>query len=1430
MTRHFFWFTLTLVVAELAAAPAAGPRIFYTDLESGPNTGGEDGLGAFVTVRGARFGATPGNVTVGGGNAARIVSWSNSQIVIQLGPAARSGNIVVEAGGLSNGVPFRVRPGSIYFVAPEGDDAASGAFENPWRTIQNAVNRMTPGDIAYVRDGVTETGAQSPGASVMIRNSGTPEQPMTLAAYPGAAATIGEAAPACTASCVEGLELSGEVDPEWWVVAGLRLHGSNYALSISGQPGGRVSNIRVVGNEFYCPNGTAGAGCLLAARAEHLTVLGNYLRQAGTGTSPKLQSYHGMHFAGTNFLEAAWNRVEKVRGCGGIVIDSSGPDGKPGSPQDSPAPKDSPGQRSWGSESFPALRAPRPEPANQHHISIHHNVIGNTICDGIALRTVDPSQGPVEVYNNVIVGAGGGSEYAAGPFACVAAPGYTANGEPAQGVIEVYHNTVADCGTARTPSSGAFYKGGLAALNMRLTNNLMYQFEGQQYVTVVEGEVLGTANHVYGAGRLPQAPVATFLHTNSPFASYATGVLSLLPGSRSLGTGAVPAAEIDIAGHVRSTPGSIGAYEFPAQPGAELESGIFEIPFRLSASGTGVRTAPKGGGGSTPLPALLYSDLTSGPNTGGRNNTGAVVCVSGYGFGATRGTSTVTVGGGAVADYPFWSDTRACVSLGPAAATGNIVLTTAGGASNGLPFTVRPGNIYYAGSTADIGGSPGNASDANTGTFHAPKATIKACKNLMTSPGDLCYVRGTVPVETSDTFGSLNLTQDCTEVAPCALVAWPGDTRPQIGNESMDRGLHMFIGNGNDADWWTVSGFRIVAKEAVRSLQVNQGIRLTNNLLECPQGDGSRGCLTEAQAIGNPSVLSNWKLFGNITQNAGCGDGATGGINDAASAPGQTWQLPCATNTTSATLTSQTVGADYVCVSVTGAAPSVIVGDVVIIDSNGDSTTEEVFVEALTCASNTSWWRLRRSQLATTTFSARPFSWRPHINSKLYHVWYCGTDCSGMEQGWNIFRNNSAILTSNFHSTPCSGGARSIVSVTAGPPGTPARLVISSGFTPMSSGGGGSPVNGDRIDLTDGHSAGERPVYVSVVSPTEFDLYTDPALTTPYETSGTGGWATRCGFHQHSLLIHDNLYYRNNGACIDFSTADPDMGPIRAWNNIFWECGTGPDAGRTTPGANQASGISIHFLTREGNSRYGTTNFRKIEILNNTFYKSGTQADTAFRGAIVHQQPLWDVVVRNNIFHQPDGLPFFYMAPGTRRINSDRNIWFGTNTASVPTDVIRHSGDKNNPRLDDPAAGVFTLHQSSPARDNGATLAEVTQDFYGVLRPQGKQFDIGAVEMPQGSTTRTAASIVSATAVSSGLIRLEFDDNSTGHALRIERAAGSGETFAVIATLEPGITRFHDTGLDAATAYCYRVAIEDADGVTSYSPVQCAATSASTGR
>ena len=148
-------------------------------------------------------------------------------------------------------------------------------------------------------------------------------------------------------------------------------------------------------------------------------------------------------------------------------------------------------------------------------------------------------------------------------------------------------------------------------------------------------------------------------------------------------------------------------------------------------------------------PALFFSDLDSGPKTGGENNKGAYVCVWGRNFGATQGSSYITVGGGVVDHYPVWTDAtgnpsapnKACFQLGSDALSGNILMITPDGTSNGLPFTVRP-----AGTSPDgIWCLSPTGSDSNNGNFISDgsggsgcKATWSALKDKI-APGDIVY-------------------------------------------------------------------------------------------------------------------------------------------------------------------------------------------------------------------------------------------------------------------------------------------------------------------------------------------------------------------------------------------------------------------------------------------------------------------------------------------------------------------------------------------------------------------------------------------------------------------------------------------------------------------------------------------------------------------
>jgi hypothetical protein len=90
--------------------------------------------------------------------------------------------------------------------------------------------------------------------------------------------------------------------------------------------------------------------------------------------------------------------------------------------------------------------------------------------------------------------------------------------------------------------------------------------------------------------------------------------------------------------------------------------------------------------------------VTPGPNVASVSPAsgvvGASVTITGAGFGATQGSSTITFNGVAAAPTPAnWSDTSIVAPVPTGATTGNVVVTVGGIASNGVPFTLNTGSI-----------------------------------------------------------------------------------------------------------------------------------------------------------------------------------------------------------------------------------------------------------------------------------------------------------------------------------------------------------------------------------------------------------------------------------------------------------------------------------------------------------------------------------------------------------------------------------------------------------------------------------------------------------------------------------------------------------------------------------------------------------------
>jgi hypothetical protein len=535
-----------------------GPRLFFTDLESGPNRGGQDDLGCFITLWGEGFGASRNNstVTFGGQEVVRYVSWGQDNggarkldmIVVQPGSNVVTGNIEIMVNGRrSNPLPFTVRSGRVLFVATSGDDSNPGEFSSPFRTIVKAKEMLGPGDIAYVMDGVTQIDEDNFGAALSVDTSGQTNAPKALIAYPGATVAVG------STNLEFGIRIPNNPGAvaSHWVVSKLVLRGLVQAMDLGGDGS---SHWRIVGNDFSCPIGDGQTGCFAAALGSHIAFLGNNVHDiSALGPQPSKQ-YHAVYFTtDTSHVEVGWNHIHDNRTCRAIQIHSS--------PLCTPdcGPSDTTG-------------------FNQFDIRIHDNLIHGDICDGINLATVDPSKGAVLIYNNVIYDVGTGPSPPDGDanYAGIHVAGGANNGQDGAGNVEVFNNTLYNCGArASLPDpvgdEGMFSRGpGSPNLFMRLRNNIAYAVAGEEYLAPSSTTSLMTGSHNlwFGSGA-PPAFLPNSVNADPQFMDLIGRDFSLRPGSPAIDAGIDSGIMTDFLGMPRPQgPGiDVGAYEFMPQSG-----------------------------------------------------------------------------------------------------------------------------------------------------------------------------------------------------------------------------------------------------------------------------------------------------------------------------------------------------------------------------------------------------------------------------------------------------------------------------------------------------------------------------------------------------------------------------------------------------------------------------------------------------------------------------------------------------------------------------------------------------------------------------------------------------------------------------------------------------------------------------------------------
>ncbi len=508
---------LCLCLSGLGVADSSVPVIFYTDLLSAPQSGGEGGRdGAFLCLYGEHFGNTRGSssIAIRGVRAAEYKVWTDPGEPYRPGHYAKAcfqishltplgaGTVqLMTSAGNSNGIPFHVRPGRVYFVTTSGNDnAGDGSSDHPWASIRQCKDRMAPGDICYIEDGVKVTANEAYRAAIVLTSSGEPDKPKALVAYPGATVIVDNHRTPGAMRAITNFKPSGDVSH--WTIAGMMFDSAQLSVQLSQGEG-----LRLVDNDILCTGDhcygydagltVGGPGAMVSG----VTVFGNRIHDVGCHEDQNYQtSAHpcawvptGKSTVSTSGLTWKLSQWTSSFGAGYVIVangqlrrvQSCDPGCRSGK-LDTPFSPDLPEGTTWKFR-FPAppkffhnvyfgnsnsvefawndidgskgqacrgLLFHSTAGIDEHDLLVHDNDIHDTVCDCLAFGTVDPSKGAVEAYNNTLNRCGIGSVMVQqSSFAGV----YVSNDEDCMpnpdraGQVKFYNNTIYNAGSGGAP-------------------------------------------------------------------------------------------------------------------------------------------------------------------------------------------------------------------------------------------------------------------------------------------------------------------------------------------------------------------------------------------------------------------------------------------------------------------------------------------------------------------------------------------------------------------------------------------------------------------------------------------------------------------------------------------------------------------------------------------------------------------------------------------------------------------------------------------------------------------------------------------------------------------------------------------------------------------------------------------------------------------
>lgn len=487
-----FFLLCTLVLYPVSAF--ADPVVLYTDIISGPNTGGEDNKGIYLSIFGTGFETTQGSSTVKINNVevGAYKYWGGAvyglshiqQITIQPGSSVTSGAIKVTVGGIDSNTDhsFTVRSGDIYFVDNVACDGTGtiNDINDPFCYAESDVHDrgdFGAGDTIVVREGTyTETGNYD--AWMTVKKSGTAADPIMILGYPGETPQVQLQHAKGTdkgVTCYSGCD--GHL-----VVAGIDFDSNSGNDSVIND---FRTTSRLVNNKIQNMDGRSSGSGGAAGSWTNSYILGNYFYNNGSTAASwsTAKLYHSIYISGGGHsdVEIAWNTININSGGNGIQIYTG------------------------SSGTF-------------NNFSIHDNLIFTVGKSGIALGST--CTGDWEIYNNIIYDTDNRVEANEAALSLKGDANFSPN---------VYNNTIYDYG----------YNGvlvGTTKTDAEFKNNIIY-------ATITAGVYLSGAASItvdsnlwYGDGTAP-AQDSNAINSDPLFVNAGSADFHLLSNSPTIGKG-----------------------------------------------------------------------------------------------------------------------------------------------------------------------------------------------------------------------------------------------------------------------------------------------------------------------------------------------------------------------------------------------------------------------------------------------------------------------------------------------------------------------------------------------------------------------------------------------------------------------------------------------------------------------------------------------------------------------------------------------------------------------------------------------------------------------------------------------------------------------------------------------------------------------------